>query len=211
MLSIKEYQAYCDELAQNHAEFQQIIEAHGYPHYQTRPADFTTLLRLIIEQQVSLSSAKACFDKLAKISPINPNAMLLLTDEALRSVGLSRQKTVYIRALSNAILDGSLDLEALKHQNETEVRTQLTAIKGIGNWTTEVFLLECLHHLDIFPIGDVALRNAMKKSLNLPKETTHDELLAIAERYRPLRSIATFIFWHEYVSSKNIDLVKLLQ
>jgi DNA-3-methyladenine glycosylase II len=124
--------------------------------------------------------------------------------------GISRQKIVYLRVLATAIETNTLDLSELPTLSEEGVRTKLTALKGIGNWTADVFLLECLQFADVFPIGDVALRNAMKKSLGLPKETTHEELLAIAESYRPLRSIATFIFWHEYVSSKGIDLKKML-
>jgi DNA-3-methyladenine glycosylase II len=214
MFSQKNYHALCDELAAKHPVFATIIADYGYPLYQTRAADFVTLLRLILEQQVSLSSAKACFEKLkTKINAaqnIAPSDILNLTDEDLREAGISRQKIVYLRVLATAIQTNTLDLSLLPTLSETAVRAQLTALKGIGNWTADVFLLECLQFSDVFPIGDVALRNAMKKSLGLPKETTHDELLAIAEQYRPLRSIATFIFWHEYVSSKGIDLEKML-
>jgi DNA-3-methyladenine glycosylase II len=214
MFSQKNYHALCDELAAKHPVFATIIADYGYPLYQTRAADFVTLLRLILEQQVSLSSAKACFEKLkTKINAaqnIAPSDILNLTDEDLREAGISRQKIVYLRVLATAIQTNTLDLSLLPTLSETAVRAQLTALKGIGNWTADVFLLECLQFSDVFPIGDVALRNAMKKSLGLPKETTHDELLAIAEQYRPLRSIATFIFWHEYVSTKGIDLEKML-
>lgn len=214
MFSQKNYHALCDELAQKHSAFASIIAEYGYPLYQTRAADFVTLLRLILEQQVSLSSAKSCFEKLKtrlnSTGHIAPSEILSLTDEDFRTAGISRQKIVYLRVLATAITTNALDLSLLPTLTEDEARAQLTALKGIGNWTADVFLLECLQFADIFPIGDVALRNAMKKSLALPKETTADELLAIAEQYRPLRSIATFIFWHEYVSSKGIDLKKML-
>jgi DNA-3-methyladenine glycosylase II len=210
------YHALCDELAAKQPVFAEIIAKHGYPLYQTRDASFITLLRLILEQQVSLSSAKACFEKLKTITvaqtgqDICTSSILQLSDEDLRSAGISRQKTVYLRALSVAIESKTLDLEQLHTETDEAVRAQLTAIKGIGNWTADVFLMECLGRTDIFPIGDVALRTAMKKALDLDKETTHETLVAIAESYRPLRSIATFIFWHAYVSDRGINLKSLL-
>ena len=216
MYNPENYHALCDELAARHSVFKTIITQHGYPLYQTREASFITLLRLILEQQVSLSSAKACFEKLKTITKnvaaqdICTESILKLSDDDFRSAGISRQKIVYLRVLATAIEAKTLDLDALHTLNVEEVRTQLTAIKGIGNWTADVFLMECLGCSDIFPIGDVALRSAMKKALQLEKETTHETLVEIAEAYRPLRSIATFIFWHAYVSDKGIDLKAML-
>jgi DNA-3-methyladenine glycosylase II len=205
------FREHCDTLAVKHAVFAEIIETYGYPMPHTRPANFATLVRLILEQQVSLASAKATFDKLKScVEAIEPNAILSLSDEALRAAGISRQKVVYLRVLATAILDKILDLDALFALDDESVQAELIQIKGIGNWTADVFLMECLGRLDIFPIGDVALRNAMKACLDLPKETTNKELIIIADAYRPLRSVATFLFWHDYLSKKKIDIHKLL-
>lgn len=209
--SEKNYQTLCENLAENHPVFSMILRQHGYPDYIVREASFETLVRLIIEQQVSLSSAKAAFDKLhAVATAITPSHILALSDDEFRAATISRQKISYLRILADAIATKSLDLEALKSCSDEEASKRLTALKGIGAWTSDVFLMECLQRIDVFPIGDVALRTAMKTSLNLPKETTADELVAIAEQFRPYRSLATILFWHYYISTKNIDLKKLL-
>jgi DNA-3-methyladenine glycosylase II len=201
----------CDTLVTKHTVFAEIIETYGYPTPHTRPADFTTLVRLILEQQVSLASAKATFDKLKFcVEAIEPAPILLLSDEVLRASGISRQKSLYLRTLATAILDKTLDLDALSTLSDEVARAKLTQIKGIGTWTADVFLMECLGRLDIFPIGDVALRNAMKVCLGLPAETTHEELITLADAYRPLRSVATFLFWHDYLGKKKIDIHAIL-
>ena len=205
------YQTLCQELAENHPVFATILQQYGYPHYIVREANFETLVRLIIEQQVSLSSAKAAFDKLhAVATAITPSHILALSDEQFRAATISRQKISYLRILAEAIASKTLDLDDLKNCSDQEASKRLTALKGIGAWTSDVFLMECLQRTDVFPIGDVALRTAMKTALNLQKETTADELLAIAETFRPYRSLATMLFWHYYISTKNIDLKKLL-
>jgi DNA-3-methyladenine glycosylase II len=201
----------CDTLASQHSVFAQIIATYGYPTPHTRTADFATLVRLIIEQQVSLASAKATFDRLkTHVSAITPEQILSLSDETLRGAGISRQKTVYLRALSDAIITQTLDLTTLDTLDDTSVREKLLQIKGIGNWTADIFLMECLGRPDIFPIGDVALRTAMKTCLNLPTETTHEALIRIAEAYAPQRSVATFLFWHDYLGRRKIDIHQIL-
>ncbi len=205
------FEAICDELAALEPAFAAIIAQYGYPHFFTRPKSFETLVRLILEQQVSLASAKAAFDKLLLVAKIiTPEAILVLSDDDLRTATITRQKIVYIRILAEAIQSNSLVLNDLDVLDDDAARAKLTALKGIGAWTSDVFLMECLQRADVLPIGDVALRTAMKKCLSLPKDITHDALIALAERYRPYRSVATTLFWHDYVCSKNIDLEKLL-
>ncbi len=209
--SEENYQQICNNLAEQHPVFAVIIEKYSYPHYITRPATFATLVRLIIEQQVSLSSAKAAFDKLQNTATaITPPHILRLSDEDFRTATISRQKMGYLRILAEAITSNSLVLADLHALSNDAARTNLMALKGIGNWTSDVFLMECLQRADIFPIGDVALRSAMKTCLDLPNDTTPEALLLLAEKFRPYRSIATMLFWHHYISTKNIDLKKLL-
>jgi DNA-3-methyladenine glycosylase II len=204
------FKEYCDLLAMQHPVFVPIIATYGYPTPPTRPANFTTLLRLILEQQVSLASAKATFDRLKRLGAVEPASVLTLSRETLREAGVSRQKVVYLYILAEAILDQTLNLDALSTLDDEAAKAHLMRIKGIGNWTADVFLMECLGRLDIFPVGDVALRNAMKTCLNLPKETTHEELIALADAYSPLRSVATFLFWHDYLGKKKIDIHQIL-
>ena len=206
------YTKICDELAEKTPVFAKIIAKYGYPHYITREANFATLTRLIVEQQVSLSSAKATFDrlKLAVNGELTPKNVLKLSDETLKGATLSRQKITYIRILAQAMEENTLVLADLNDLSDDAARAKLTALKGIGAWTSDVYLMECLQRTDIFPIGDVALRSAMKQCFDLPKETTHEELIALAEQFRPYRSLATMLFWHHYLSVKNMDLQALI-
>ncbi len=192
--------------------FKRIIDDFGYPHYATREPNFATVVRLIIEQQVSLSSAKATYDRLKLLvnNDISPEKTLILSDDELKQAGISRQKIAYIRVLANAILGKILVLNELDALSDDQARAKLTALKGIGAWTADVYLMECLQRTDVFPIGDVALRTAMKQCYNLPKDTPHEELLSLAEQFRPYRSLATMLFWHHYLSTKKMDLQALI-
>jgi DNA-3-methyladenine glycosylase II len=166
--------------------------------------------RLILEQQVSLLSARAAFMKLRKkVGRITPKNILQLTDKELRESYVSRQKTSYLRNLAKAILDGTLSLNKLKHLTDDLVIKELVKIKGIGNWTAESYLLLCLRRTDIFPIGDIALRNSIRKIKKLPAESPHEKMLSMAESWRPYRSIATQLFWHAYLIDKKADLSAL--
>lgn len=170
------------------------------PNWQ-RPQGFVTLCKLILEQQVSLASAHAHFTKLnGYVKAFEPKYLLKLSDEEYRHCHISRQKSTYLRALSEAVLNGQLDIEALELAEESEVRAQLTAIKGIGQWTTDVYLMFCLQHTDIFPIGDIAVVNTIKEFTGLQ---TREEMLAHAENWRPYRSLAVYFLWHHYLKKRN--------
>jgi DNA-3-methyladenine glycosylase II len=195
----------CDDLVTIEPIFGNIIQAFGYPDLYTRPANFESLLRIILEQQVSLASAKAAYTKLIeKVENISPKSILSLSDDELKSCYFSRQKIVYARALAYEITHNALSINELEQLSDHETRTKLTAIKGIGNWTADVFLMMCLQRCDLFPIGDIALVNSFKKHFGLPKETPASTLLELAEAWRPLRSIATIILWHVYIKERGI-------
>jgi len=190
-----------EQLISTDKVFSFIIEKYGIPPNWTRPKGFITLSQMILEQQVSLASAKAHFLKLnVYINEFTPSNILRLTDEEMRNCQISRQKAKYLRALSLAIQNGDIDLEKLPLLNETEIRKQLTTINGIGNWTADVYLMFCLQSKDIFPVGDIAVVNTMKE---LSEAQTKDEILLHAEKWRPYRSLAVYFLWHYYLKKRN--------
>lgn len=200
--SKQNFQIICDQLAARDSDLAAVIKAHGYPPMWKRPNSFEALVHIILEQQVSLASALAALKKLQeKLQIITPQKVLTLTDEELKACYVSRQKTVYIRGLAEAIIDKRLILEDLKKMADDDFRSRLISLKGIGNWTTDIYLMFVLQRADIFPIGDLAAVNALKKVKNFTEETTRDKLLLIAENWQPYRTIATMILWHYYLSS----------
>ncbi len=179
-----------------------IIQEHGYPPMWTRPNTFETLVHIILEQQVSLASALAALKKLQeKTMRLTPENILKLSDEELKACYVSRQKTIYLRGLALALVEKKLDLVVLETLPDDEVRAQLTALKGIGNWTTDIYLMFVLQRADIFPIGDLAAVNALKRVKKLRKETPRENLIEIAAFWKPYRTVATMILWHHYLSS----------
>jgi DNA-3-methyladenine glycosylase II len=195
----------CDTLAKKDAHLKGIITQYGYPPFWNRPASFSTLIHIILEQQVSLASAKAAFDKLQeKIGTITPQKLLLLTDAELKACYFSRQKTIYARCLAEAIITKQISLKKLAARTDEEVRNTLTQVKGIGNWTVDVYLMMVLQRCDLFPGGDIALINSTKEVLQLQKQTTKEDVLAIAQRWAPYRTIAAFLLWHAYIRRKGI-------
>lgn len=181
--------------------FSFIIKKYGIPPNWTRPQGFITLSQMILEQQVSLASAKAHFLKLNDyLNEFTPTNILRLTDEEMRNCQISRQKARYLRTLSQAIQNDDIDLEKLPFFNETEIRRQLTNINGIGNWTADVYLMFCLQSKDIFPVGDIAVVNTMKE---LSGAKTKDDILLLAEKWKPYRSLAVYFLWHYYLKKRN--------
>lgn len=195
----------CDLLAKKDQHIKQIILQYGYPPLWSRKAGFETLIHIVLEQQVSLASAKAALLKLKeKIGLVTPQKLLKLTDEELKACYFSRQKTVYARCLAEAIIHKQISIKDLQQMDNEAIRSQLTAIKGIGHWTVDVFLMMVLHRADLFPTGDIALMNSVKHEKQLPVHTSKDAILKIAETWRPNRTVAAFIFWHAYIKRKNI-------
>jgi DNA-3-methyladenine glycosylase II len=197
----------CDALSQRDQAFTSIIEKHSYPPMWTRPASFATLIHIILEQQVSLASALAAFNKLKeKIGAITPGKLLKLSDAEMKACYFSRQKTIYARHLAEAIVSKKLQLKKFTASPDEEIRMALKQIKGIGDWTADVFLIFALQRADIFPVGDLAMVNALKEVKQLPKQTAKEELLQIAESWRPYRTIAAMLLWHHYIKTRNIKI-----
>lgn len=205
VFSEADFASLCKRLATKDTHIKSIINQHGYPPVWSRKPNFETLVHIILEQQVSLASAKAALNKLKeKIGTVTVKKLLLLSDEELRACYFSRQKIVYARCLAQAIETGQLSIKKLQQLPDEEVRAALTQIKGIGNWTVDVFLMMVLHRTDLFPTGDIALINSVKHVKQLPSHTTKEEILELAEAWRPNRTVAAFVFWHAYIKRKNI-------
>ena len=181
--------------------FQQILDLYGEPIISTRPEGFESLCKLIIEQQVSLASAKACYLKMEEfLEKVTPQNILNASEEDLRNNSVSKQKTVYLKELSKAILNNELQLETLSSKSEDQIKLDLTSIKGIGNWTAEVYTMFCLQKEDVFPIGDIALQNTLKELFPV---YTKEEMMQLSENWKPYRSLATYFFWHYYIKKRN--------
>jgi DNA-3-methyladenine glycosylase II len=192
----------CDQLASMDEDLAQILATHRYPTMWTRPNTFESLIHIILEQQVSLASALAALNKLKeRLKEISPAAFLALTDEELKACYFSRQKIVYTRGLATALLEEQLHLGSLESLSDDEVRAKLITLKGVGNWTIDVYLMFVLQRADIFPIGDLAALNALRRIKNLPKDIPKERLLEIVAGWQPYRSVAAMLLWHLYLSS----------
>ena len=181
--------------------FEQISQQYGIPIQPKRPQGFETLVLLILEQQVSIDSAKATFNKLKNAIPVfSIENVYTFSEEDFRSCGVSRQKTKYIKALSEAILSEQINIESLALKNPELVREELIKIKGIGNWTIDVYLMFCLNSLDIIPLGDIAVVNTMKELFDIH---TKEEMEIYAQKWKPYRSVATYFLWHYYLQKRG--------
>lgn len=198
----------CAALAENDADLKSIFQKFGTPPLWARPPGFPTLVHIILEQQVSLASAKSAFDKLTNhVVILTPESFLTLTDAELKSVGFSRQKTLYCRGLAQAVLDGQLDLESLKNLPDDAAKIKLKKLKGIGDWTADIYLLMAMLRADVMPKGDLALHIAWQKLKRLEQKPTADEFIVLAEKWKPLRSVAARLLWHFYLSERKVSVI----
>lgn len=188
-------------LIKNDTIFNHIIDKYGLPAIPKRPQGFETLALLILEQQVSVDSARATFLKLKnKIQHFCPETLLTFSDEEYRNIGVSRQKTSYIKALSHSIIHNEIDLESLATKSAQQVREELIKIKGIGNWTIDIYLMFSLQAPDIIPLGDIAVVNTMKELLDI---YDRKEMEIYSSKWSPYRSMATYLLWHYYLQKRN--------
>lgn len=180
------------------------VLTYGQPDYWHRASGFSTLVLFILEQQVSLASAAATFNRLrTRVGEVTPEGVLIPSDDELRADGFSRQKTRYMRLLAEAVLAEQIDLDGLQRLDDQDVRRRLVALTGIGPWTAEVYLLACLRRPDVWPIHDRALQVATAEVLELAGVPDPDELETIGERWRPHRSSAARLLWHSYLARRS--------
>lgn len=202
-LDEKKLGAACEKLAETDADLAFIFQTYGTPPLWAREASFATLVHIILEQQVSLASALSAFNRLKeKLGEITPENVLRLSDEELKACYFSRQKTVYARELARAILGGSLNLKALAKLPDREAKAELKKIKGIGEWTADIYLLMAMLRADVMPQGDLALHVAYKKLKNLQAAPHSEEFQQIAAAWKPFRAAAARLLWHFYLSEK---------
>lgn len=203
--SEKTFKRICNRLGKSDPHLAGVLRAYGHPPMWTRTNSFESLVHIILEQQVSLASALAALKKLQDHTRgLTPDRILKLTDAEMRACYVSRQKMVYIRGLAAAMVSGALDLQEMRLLPDAVIRERLTALKGIGNWTVDVYLMFVLQRADIFPVGDLAAVNALRQLKALHKETSREELVAIAAGWAPHRTVATMILWHYYLSEKRV-------
>ena len=173
--------------------------ACGLPPVRRRRPGFAGLLHIIVAQQVSAASAAAIIARLdAAVRPLDPGGFLALDDAALRAIGLSRQKMRYGRALAEDVAGGRIDLRALARMDDDGAIAHLTRAKGIGRWTAEIYLLFALGRPDVWPAGDLAVQVAAQRLKGLAARPGREDMIALAEPWRPYRSAAARFLWHIY-------------
>ena len=198
-LSAKQLKASLDAIAVIEPRFADAIAATGYPEPRLRDPGYTTLLRTIVGQQVSVAAASSVWNKLEALlgEGCSPEKLIAQDFDALRGCGLSRQKQGYARSLAELVMTGTLPLDALPDDDE-EAIAYLTQVKGIGRWSAEIYLLFAEGRLDIWPAGDLAVQEGVGRLLKLDTRPSEKEIRLLAERWRPHRGAAAIFTWHIY-------------
>lgn len=192
-------------LADGDEHLAEIVKKYGRPPLWVREPGFPTLVYIILEQQVSLASARAAFERLkASAKPLTPKRFLKLTNGELLRIGFSRQKTLYTRLLAESLVRRHFDLRYLHHLHDDAARKMLVAFKGIGRWTADIYLLSALRRPDIWPTGDLALATAVQEVKQLRKRPSPEKLEALSAPWRPWRAVAARLFWHAYLCKRGL-------
>jgi DNA-3-methyladenine glycosylase II len=192
------------ELAARDQILAAIHAAHGDPPLWRRATGFKTLVHIILEQQVSLKSAKSMLVRLeSAIQPFTPLRFIELGDVYLRGLGVTRQKSAYLLHLAESIVNGQLSFTKLARMSDEDARLMLTRVKGIGSWSADVYLLMAMRRADIWPAGDLALAVAMKELYRLDRRPAPEELEQLAEQWRPHRAVAARMLWQYYLGHKK--------
>jgi len=182
-----------------------VVDRYGPPPLWAREPGFHTLIHIILEQQVSLASAQAAYDRLvAATGRLTPERFVGLSDAELKAVGFSRQKAAYGRGLAHTLLDGRLDLSSLANLDDAAAKSWLMAVKGIGSWTADIYLLMVLRRPDTWPSGDLALASALQRVKRLRSQPTPERLERAGRSWKPWRAVAARILWHYYLSTGRL-------
>jgi DNA-3-methyladenine glycosylase II len=192
------------DLAATDRDLALIASRHGPPPLWEREEGFHTLIHIILEQQVSLASARAAYNRLEQVTrSVTPENFLQLSDTQLKQIGFSRQKTQYGRNLASDVLERRLDLAGLQKLDDHDAKTELMRVKGIGTWTAEIYLLMALGRRDIWPTGDLAIASAVQRVKGLTTRPTDRDLIEMSEAWRPWRAVAARLLWHFYLSERK--------
>jgi len=192
------------QLAARDRDLAAVVEAFGPPPMWARRPEFATLVRIIIEQQVSLAAARTMYKRLqASIGGVTPLSVHRTGVDGLRALGFTGQKASYCIGLADMILTGTLDLGRVARAELAVGRSMLLAVRGLGHWSVDIYFLMALRRPDIWPHGDLALADATHKVKRLPVRPDYRSLTAMAAQWAPLRSVAARILWHHYLSTRN--------
>lgn len=188
-------------LSKTDKKLKYIFETFGEPIVQKRDQGFASMCAIILEQQVSIASAQACYQKLnCCLIEINAISVLNATETDLKNCGISRQKITYLKDLAQKVENNRIDFSTFKNKTETQIRAELITVKGIGNWSIDVYLMFCLQRNDIIPLGDIAVKNIMTE---LYQTQTEAQMKEISDLWSPHRTYATCIIWHYYLKKRN--------
>ena len=188
-------------LSQKDEVLKTIIADFGLPIIQKREEGFASMCHIILEQQVSIASAKAAYEKLVNlVGKVDPFNISNATDQDLRTCGISRQKTLYLKDLARRVINKELSFSSLPMKTEQQIRKELIQIKGVGNWSIDVYLMFCMQSQDIIPLGDIAIKNTLMELYNCKSE---EEMLAISSNWKRFRTLASFIIWHYYLNKRG--------
>ena len=188
-------------LTQKDDVLKRIISEFGLPIIQKREEGFASMCHIILEQQVSIASAKAAYEKLVNlVGKVDPFTIHNATDEDLRSCGISRQKTIYLKDVAQRVIRKELCFSSLPMKTEQQIRNELIQIKGVGNWSIDVYLMFCMQSQDIIPLGDIAIKNTLIELYHCQSE---EEMLAVSSNWKPYRTLASFIIWHYYLKKRG--------
>jgi len=204
LLSAENFPLAVQELAGRDPHLAAVLANYGPPPLWVREPGFPTLVYIILEQQVSLASARAAFDRLRKaVRPLTPRKFLKLSDTQLKKIGFSRQKTLYTRLLAESLSRRHFDLRELHELEDDTARKMFIAFKGIGPWTADIYLLSAMRRPDIWPVGDLALAVAVKEVKDLAERPSPQALEEMSAPWRPWRAVAARLFWHAYLSKRG--------
>lgn len=195
MRQVIEFLSSKDEILKN------ILEKFGNPIIQKRQEGFASMCHIILEQQVSIESAKACYLKIENyLENITPKNIFNVTDEELRNCGVSRQKIIYLKDLASKVISNEINFESFATKSEEQIRKELITIKGVGNWSIEVYLMFCLQSPDVIPLGDIAIKNTLIELYNCK---SLEEMEQVSNQWKPYRTFASFVIWHYYLVKRN--------
>ncbi len=203
-LSLPRFHQALDFLKGRDPDLRRVLSRLGPPPLWKRAPGFPTLVQIILEQQVSLASARAAFHRLLQAVPVlTPKEFLKLDEVTLKQIGFSRQKARYCRHLAESIDRGSLNLEGLKRMDDERVRAELIKIPGIGRWTADIYLLMALRRPNVWPAGDLALVSAVQQVKRLGTPPSLQDLEDLSRTWEPWRAVAARVFWHHYLSRQS--------
>ncbi|HXM51092.1 MAG TPA: hypothetical protein VN956_24820 [Pyrinomonadaceae bacterium] len=190
-----------EDLAARDCYLRSIYQTHGVPPMWVRPPGFLTLLRIVLEQQVSLISARAVFERLkSNIEPFTASGFIETGEASLRALGVTRQKAHYCVQVAHAFTNR--DLQRIGRMNDEDAHAALMSIKGVGPWTAGIYLLMALRRPDIWPNGDIALAAAVSGLRGMKERPSFRQLEEIAEGWRPYRSVAARMLWQYYLAMR---------